>query len=239
MTGFVRFSASKAGQGLALGAMAFATMAMAPAPALANASAAATTDIQAPIREKSDTVLHKAANNDAKFSQLFASWKQVEIEKPAIGTAAASMPSRMPVDTARFSSLFGSRTHPISGRRKNHDGIDMAAPSGTPIYATADGRVEMAKWYGGYGNFVEIEHGGNVETRYGHMSRINVSAGQMVKEGDLIGWVGSTGRSTGPHLHYEIRIAGEPVDPEPYLQTGTFQQAFAQADGVDAGGPEE
>ena len=154
-------------------------------------------------------------------------------------TGVASIPSRLPVEGSRDSSSFGSRIHPVTGRRTNHDGLDMSAPTGTPIYATADGRVEMAQWYGGYGNYVQIEHGGDIETRYGHMSRMNVRPDQEVKKGDLIGWVGSTGRSTGPHLHYEVRIAGEPVDPEPYLNRDTFQQAFADANGLGAGGPED
>lgn len=242
MTFFDRFSASKAGHGVVLSVMAVASMAMAPAPALANASTAASTDVKAPIRENADIPAADSAASDAKFRQLFASWKDIEAEQPTMSATttatAASIPSRMPVEDARFSSLFGSRIHPVTGKRKNHHGIDMAAPSGTPIYATADGRVEMAKWYGGYGNYVQIEHGGDVETRYGHMSRMNVSEGQPVKKGDLIGWVGSTGRSTGPHLHYEVRIAGEPVDPEPYLHKDTFEQAFAEVKGLGAGGPE-
>lgn len=247
MTGLFRFSGFSAGRVAAIGAVAFASMAMVPAPAMANASAAASTDVKAPLRDNArDTAeipTGNAADTDGKFKQLFASWKDVEAKKPTVGLTAtpqaAAIPSRMPVEGARFSSQFGSRIHPVTGRRKNHHGIDMAAPSGTPIYATADGRVEMAKWYGGYGNYVQIEHGDEVETRYGHMSRMNVSAGQPVKKGDLIGWVGSTGRSTGPHLHYEVRIAGEPVDPEPYLHADTFRQAFADAGGLGAGGPED
>lgn len=247
MTDGFTISGLKAGRALVLGTMAVAMMAMAPAPALASASAAATAEIKAPKRETAE-IPTKA---DTKFQQLFASWKKSEIEKPAMKGAmgVASMPSRMPLENARFTSLYGSRIHPVTGGRKNHDGIDLAAPTGTPIYATADGRVEMAQWYGGYGNFVEIDHGGDVETRYGHMSRMNVSAGQAVKKGDLIGWVGSTGRSTGPHLHYEVRIAGNAVDPQPYLK-GTlddarpagpserFQQSFAEFANLGAGGPE-
>ncbi len=246
MTDGFTISGLKAGRALVLGTMAVATMAMAPAPALANASAAASAGIKTPAREAAEI----PAKNDSKFKQLFATWKksESEIEKPAMKGAlgVASMPSRMPIEGARFSSLYGSRIHPVSGGRKNHDGIDMAAPTGTPIYATADGRVEMAQWYGGYGNFVELDHGGNVETRYGHMSRMNVSAGQKVKKGDLLGWVGSTGRSTGPHLHYEVRIAGKAVNPQPYLNGGNvlegpserFQQSFAEFANLGAGGPE-
>ncbi|RVQ67573.1 M23 family metallopeptidase [Croceicoccus ponticola] len=225
-----------AGKGLFLSMMAAVSMAMAPAPALANTSAAVSAEMKAPVRESAEIPAGNTQNSDIRFKQLFASWKKAENDKPALGVA--SIPSRMPLETARFSSLYGSRVHPVTGGRKNHDGIDMAAPSGTPIYATADGRVEMAKWHGGYGNYVQIEHGDAVETRYGHMSRMNVSAGQSVKKGELIGWVGSTGRSTGPHLHYEVRISGEPVDPQPYLHADTFQQAFADASNMGVGGPE-
>lgn len=239
MTGSFRIILSKASQAAALGAIGFASMAMIAAPAQANASAAASADVRIPAREHAEIPTSDASNSDTKFKQLFASWKRVETEKPSLGVGAAAIPSRLPVEGAHFSSLFGSRIHPVTGRRKDHHGLDMAAPSGTPIFATADGRIEMAKWYGGYGNYVQIDHGGEVETRYGHMSRMNVSAGQPVKKGDLIGWVGSTGRSTGPHLHYEVRIAGEPVDPEPYLQSETFRQAFAEATGLGAGGPED
>ncbi|MBS7669649.1 M23 family metallopeptidase [Croceicoccus gelatinilyticus] len=240
MTDAIRISALKAGRALALGTVGIAAMAMAPAPALANASASASADVKAPVRENAEK-----AESDAKFKQLFATWKKTEAEEAKVGIAntvtssVASIPSRLPVEGSRYSSSFGSRIHPVTGRRKNHNGLDMAAPTGTPIYATADGRVEMAQWYGGYGNYVQIEHGGDIETRYGHMSRLNVRPDQEVKKGELIGWVGSTGRSTGPHLHYEVRIAGAPVDPEPYLNRDTFQQAFAEANGLGAGGPED
>ena len=112
-----------------------------------------------------------------------------------------------------LTSGFGTRQHPIYGGRRAHSGIDLAAPAGTPIYATADGMVGRAQWQGGYGLFVEMEHGGGLATRYGHMSRLNVAAGQQVSKGDIIGYVGSTGLSTGPHLHYEIRVNGQAVNP--------------------------
>ena len=102
-----------------------------------------------------------------------------------------------------------------------HKGIDMPAPTGTPIRAAADGTVGKADWFGGYGLYVQLEHGAGLETRYGHMSRIAVAEGQAVHKGDVIGYVGSTGRSTGSHLHYEVRVAGEAVNPVPYMQAGT------------------
>ena len=129
----------------------------------------------------------------------------------SMGTIA--LPSRLPISGSSLTSGFGMRQHPLLGTRRAHSGIDLAAPTGTPIYATADGMVGRAQWQGGYGLFVEMEHGGGLETRFGHMSRLNVAAGQQVRKGDLIGFVGSTGQSTGPHLHYEIRVNGQAVNP--------------------------
>ncbi len=112
-----------------------------------------------------------------------------------------------------ITSPFGWRIHPIAGVRRFHEGIDIAADSGTPIAAAEAGRVIYAGWYGGYGNYISIDHGGGVSTGYGHCSAIYVSVGQDVSRGQAIGAVGSTGYSTGPHLHFEVRINGKPIDP--------------------------
>lgn len=114
----------------------------------------------------------------------------------------------------RISSTFGSRRHPISGKWRNHNGVDYAAPSGTPIHATADGVVEYIGSQRGYGNTIVLKHHGNYSTLYAHQSRFakGLRKGDRVEQGQLIGYVGSTGWSTGPHLHYELRIAGKPVD---------------------------
>ena len=130
-----------------------------------------------------------------------------------------------------MSSGFGLRVHPVLGGLRAHKGIDLPAPTGTPIHATADGVVGRADWFSGYGLYVQLEHGGNMETRYGHMSRIAVAEGQIVHKGDVIGYVGSTGRSTGPHLHYEVRVAGEAVNPLPYMQTPRERPACHQRPG--------
>lgn len=114
-------------------------------------------------------------------------------------------------------SGFGQRTNPIGGGTGFHAGIDIAAPSGTPIRACRAGRVVIAGWQGGYGNTVVIDHGGGMATLYAHQSRIGVSVGEQVLAGEVIGYVGSTGNSTGPHLHFEVRISGNPVNPMPYL----------------------
>lgn len=206
-------------------------------PAYANSAANA--DVTAPLRAQQ--AAKAPQSGDEEFRRLFNGWKSMDNSSqlaiaPARAIAApagaavqiftprkVSIPSRMPVDSPAFTSSFGMRTHPILGGRRAHKGVDLAMPAGSPIYATADGTISRADWYSGYGLYVAIEHGGELQTRYGHMSRLNVEAGQQVKKGDIIGYVGSTGRSTGPHLHYEVRIAGEAVNPVPYLNgSGTM-----------------
>jgi murein DD-endopeptidase MepM/ murein hydrolase activator NlpD len=123
------------------------------------------------------------------------------------------MPTR-----GRLTSRFGSRRHPITGRIQTHGGIDLAAPTGTPIVATADGTVSFSGLRSGYGRAVIINHGYGFQTLYGHASRLVVSAGQKVKHGQVIAYVGSSGVSTGSHLHYEVHVSGKPVDPWPYVQ---------------------
>ncbi len=127
--------------------------------------------------------------------------------------AVEKTPFAMPLKAAfRYSSGFGKRW----GRM--HEGTDMAGPTGTPIYATADGVVVHAGKSSGYGNLVKIRHQFGIETRYGHMSKIRVTVGQKISRGDRIGDMGSTGRSTGPHLHYEVRVDGTPVNPMTFIK---------------------
>ena len=123
---------------------------------------------------------------------------------------------RWPV-SGSVSSPFGYRTHPISGVRKLHTGVDISVGSGVKIVAAGKGVVILASWYGGYGHTVVIDHGGGLSTLYAHQSSLAVSVGQSVAAGDVIGYVGSTGYSTGPHLHFETRDFGVPVDPMPFL----------------------
>lgn len=118
-----------------------------------------------------------------------------------------------PVTIARMSSGFGMRFHPVLGYSRMHQGVDFAAPTGTPIYAVTDGVVSYAGWHGGHGNFVKLQHSGGLGTGYGHMSRIAVRSGERVRRGEVIGYVGSTGLSTGPHLHYEVYRNGATVNP--------------------------
>lgn len=139
----------------------------------------------------------------------------VETPSPAQTPAQAdsAIPSGKPTDYVRISSPFGTRVHPITHKRHTHKGIDLAAPRNTPIYATADGVVTFSGRNGGYGNFVKINHRNGYKTAYAHMNKISVRKGAEVKKGDLIGYVGSTGASTGNHLHYEIYYQDALMDP--------------------------
>jgi murein DD-endopeptidase MepM/ murein hydrolase activator NlpD len=125
-------------------------------------------------------------------------------------------PTLWPLD-GRLMSSFGTRTDPFSGEGALHTGVDLSARIGTPVRATGDGIIHFASWSGGYGKLVVIDHGNGIETYYGHLSEFEVIAGQEIRRGDTIGLSGGTGRSTGPHLHYEIRMGGSPVNPYKYL----------------------
>jgi murein DD-endopeptidase MepM/ murein hydrolase activator NlpD len=133
--------------------------------------------------------------------------------------AAGKVPYAMPVHSSfRFTSGFGTRRDPKGGGRRMHAGVDLAGAKGTPIYAAADGVVESAERESGYGNVVRIRHDFGFETVYAHQSKIRVRPGQQVSRGEHIGDMGSTGRSTGVHLHYEVHLNGRPVNPMPYLE---------------------
>ena len=127
---------------------------------------------------------------------------------------------------SRVTSTFGVRADPFLGRKALHSGIDFAEAQGTAIHATAPGTVTKAGSFGGYGNMVEIDHGNGITTRYGHMARVTVQVGQTLERGATIGAVGSTGRSTGPHLHYEVRRDGVAVDPAKFFRIGDRIRAF-------------
>lgn len=174
------------------------------------------------------------------FKQLFDSWKKLD----TLQDGAIAIPSDKPVNTAVFTSGFGERHDPFGHGIGFHPGIDLAAPTGTQIHATADGTVVAAGWNnGGYGNMVELDHGKGIHTRYGHMSRVLVSVGEAVKRGAVIGLVGSTGHSTGSHLHYEVRIDDRPVNPMPFMKSTDYLLAMKHGgengamDQVAEGGP--
>jgi murein DD-endopeptidase MepM/ murein hydrolase activator NlpD len=183
----------------------------------------------------------ESAQGDPTFKQLFTSWKKLD----NLQNGAIAVPSDKPVKTAAFTSGYGVRSDPFAGRAAMHAGIDLAGAMGTPIYATADGTITDAGWNnGGYGNLVKIDHGRGIETRYGHLSGILVKAGQRVQRGQLIGKMGSTGRSTGSHLHYEVRIEGRAVNPIPFMKSTDYLLAMQRntgshaMDAVALGGPQ-
>ncbi|MFS0738502.1 M23 family metallopeptidase [Sphingomonas sp. 1P06PA] len=174
---------------------------------------------------------------DPQFQALFLQWKKLDqLEQGVI-----SVPSQRPVQDVSFTSGYGVRSDPFRGSAAMHAGIDLAGPIGTPIYATADGVVGRSGWANGYGNLVEINHGKGIATRYGHLSKLLVSANSRVKRGQLIALMGSTGRSTGSHLHYEVRIDGRAVNPVPYLQSSDYLASLQKraANQIALGGPEE
>jgi murein DD-endopeptidase MepM/ murein hydrolase activator NlpD len=171
-------------------------------PMIAADSAEATADLKA----------------DAQFRTLFQTWKKLDTLQQ--GTIA--IPSVHPVADLQFTSNFGIRSDPFRGTAAMHAGVDIPGPIGTPVYATADGVVDRAERAGGYGNLVEINHGKGIQTRYGHLSKILVADGTRVRRGQLIALMGSTGRSTGSHLHYEVRIDGHAVNPVPFLTTADY-----------------
>lgn len=156
----------------------------------------------------------------AKFDTELAALDTALDRLDAAKALARKVPIATPVPPEGVSSPFGARTDPMLGTPAFHPGLDLRATYGTPIHATGDGKVVFAGRDGGYGNMVEIDHGNGLKTRYGHMSKILVTTGQTVREGQVIGKVGSTGRSTGPHLHYEVRVDGRPVDPSVFLSAG-------------------
>ncbi len=172
-------------------------------PAVAN-SAAASSDTFRISPEDLKANQTALGVSDPEFRALNDSWGRIN---GAVHKVAVAVPSINPVEAMKFSSGFGYRNAPTRGASRNHKGIDIPGPVGTPIFATADGTVGRAEWVGGYGKFVEVNHGNAVQTRYGHLSAMNVTPGQRIRKGDILGYMGSTGRSTGSHLHYEVRIA--------------------------------
>jgi murein DD-endopeptidase MepM/ murein hydrolase activator NlpD len=144
----------------------------------------------------------------------------------------AAIPAIQPVsnkDLRHIASGYGYRVDPVYKITKFHAGLDFAATQGTPIYATADGNVKEASYdAGGFGNHVVINHGYSYETLYGHMVRIKVHVGQQIKRGEVIGWVGSTGKSTGPHCHYEVHKGGQPVDPVYFFYNDLTPEQYDQ-----------
>lgn len=182
----------------------------------------------------SEMVIDITQNIDILSKQLYVQSKSLdEIVKLAKNKEKllAAIPAIEPVrkeDLKRMASGFGWRTDPFTKARKRHFGMDFSAPRGTPIYATGDGLVTRAdQSAAGYGNHIEIEHGFGYETLYAHLSKYNIRKGQHVKRGDLIGFVGSTGRSEAPHLHYEVIKNGEKINPINFYYGNLSPEEFA------------
>lgn len=154
-----------------------------------------------------DRQLYRINVARAQIDQYTRTLVNVPVRKPVVGEVDMSSP-------------FGMRMDPFLGGPAIHTGIDLRGDIGDPVRVTANGRVTRAGWAGGYGNMVEVDHGNGLSTRYGHMSKIEVKVGDRVKIGQTIGRIGSTGRSTGPHLHYETRINDKPVNPQKFLRAG-------------------
>ena len=160
--------------------------------------------------------------NASAFDRQLYSVKVARVEIDQLTRSLVSIPVRRPIaGEGEIVSGFGPRIDPFLSRPAMHTGLDFRAEVGDPVLVTANGTVTSAGWSGGYGKMVEVDHGNGLATRYGHMSEIDVKVGQQVKLGQSLGKVGTTGRSTGPHLHYETRIDGEAVDPQRFLSAGS------------------
>ena len=212
--------------GLALGALAM--IGAGTAQAETNAPAAHGASFEAAATTEVGTA---NAGSDAQFKALFQSWKQLDTTESTV----ISIPTLQPVANVSLTSNFGVRSDPFRGTAAMHAGVDIPGPIGTPVYATADGIVGRAERAGGYGNLVELNHGKGIQTRYGHLSKLLVEPNTRVHRGQLIGLMGSTGRSTGSHLHYEVRIEGRAVNPMPYLQNASITGAQGGAPMLHAG----
>ena len=175
--------------------------------------------------------LAKTLNNlSARVAYQFDSYNDIERLIKNQGEKLASIPAIQPLSNRqldRIASGFGYRIDPVYGTPKMHKGLDFTAPQGTPIYATGNGVVKLAGYVdGGFGNHIIINHGYGYQTLYAHLVRIKVRGGQKVKRGELIGWVGSTGKSTGPHCHYEVHVNGNEVDPVYFFYNDLTPEQF-------------
>jgi murein DD-endopeptidase MepM/ murein hydrolase activator NlpD len=173
--------------------------------------------LQAEFQEESDRIAAELAAAAAAEAAASASSSSAPSSSAGDSGPTGNGTFIRPIPGAGVTSGFGYRTDPITGAQSYHSGIDFGAGCGTPIMAAGSGTVLSAGWNGGYGNATIINHGGGLATLYGHQSQIGVSVGQTVQQGQVIGYVGTTGRSTGCHLHFEVRVNGNPVSPWAYL----------------------
>lgn len=151
---------------------------------------------------------------DDKISKIFESYDDLEYYREVV----QYIPIGKPVWSYWVTSQYGSRSDPFNGKRARHKGMDLASRTGNKIKVKAKGKVTRAEYAGGYGNLVVVDHGNGFQTKYAHMNKIYVKKGQYVEYDETLGEVGTTGRSTGPHLHYEVLYMGKNVDPMPFLK---------------------
>jgi murein DD-endopeptidase MepM/ murein hydrolase activator NlpD len=195
---------------LALGPTAMETKGAPPSSSESEFTAApASTDTPKNLAAKLETLSNEASRQEQSLQQLQTYFLE---QKSLLASTPSVWPAR-----GWITSDFGQRTDPYTAERVMHEGLDIAAPFGKDVTAPADGTVIFAGLEGGYGNVLVIDHGYGVKTRYGHLSKLEVHAGQHVRRGDAIGSVGNTGRSTGPHLHYEVRVNGLPENPRKFI----------------------
>ena len=191
-------------------------------------------------REKHDIASHEQITDVVNaYDQLERIESRLEIESKSLDEIDQrvnrfedmmdSRPAMQPIDNrqlTRFNTIFGMRKHPIHGDWRNHNGLDLTADMGTPVYATGDGVVVLAHYNGGYGNVIFLSHGYGFESRYAHLSKFKITQGQKVRRGDLIGYVGSTGLSTSPHLHYEVLYNNKWINPIYFMYRDLPQKEY-------------
>lgn len=197
------------------------------------AAAPASAEDDDPYGDASEINTSALGPSDVGFSNLFSSLQRMDGNVKS----TAYIPSGRPVEKLSLTSNFGVRSDPFNGGARMHKGIDIPGPVGTPIRATADGIVNRSGWASGYGNLVQISHGHGMETRYGHMSKLLVASNSYVRRGQIIGLMGSTGRSTGSHLHYEVRVDGQAINPIPFVAGPDYLIAMNTKPPIAMGGP--
>lgn len=179
------------------------------------------TDRQPPLHQESAEELGRQLDElQARLNLQLDNLRMLDVALTRRSADQARLPSTMPVSNYPYlSSSYGWRRNPVTHRYAMHEGLDFAAPAGTPIVAASGGVVLESRYHSGYGNKVEIDHGDGLITRYAHASKLLVKPGELVSRGQPIALVGSSGQSTGPHLHFEVRLAGQPLDPRLFLQS--------------------
>jgi len=191
-----------------------------------------------PMQESAEALGRQLDELQARLLQQTDNLRMLDVALTRRSADQARLPSTMPVSDYPFlSSSYGWRRNPVTHRYAMHEGLDFAAPSGTPILAASGGVVLESRFQSGYGNTVEVDHGDGMITRYAHASKLLVKPGELVSRGQQIALVGSTGQSTGPHLHFEVRLEGQPLDPRLFLKSpDATRPVVAQASGLPASG---